>query len=75
MMLKLNMCRMPRYTIGDNLNPKTWHSRSMAGPWPLAPHQDHLQYIHHVRLMQQGQNRGVTKMHHVGNLARVSFRS
>ena len=32
----------------------------MVGPWPLAPHCDHLQYIHHVHLMQRGQNRGVT---------------
>ena len=32
----------------------------MAGPWPLAPHHDHLQYIHHVHLMQWGQNQGVT---------------
>ena len=30
----------------------------MAGPWTLAPHHDPLQYIHHVHLMQQGQNRG-----------------
>ena len=33
----------------------------MVGPWPLAPHRDHLQYIHHVHLMPRGQNRGVTK--------------
>ena len=32
----------------------------MMGPWPLAPYHDYLQYIHHVRLMQRGQNRGVT---------------
>ena len=32
----------------------------MVGPWPLAPHRDHLQYTHHVHLMQRGQNRGVT---------------
>ena len=33
----------------------------MVGPWPLAPHHDHLQYIyHHIHLMQRGQNRGVT---------------
>ena len=30
----------------------------MVGPWPLAPHHDHLQYIHHVHLMQRGQNWG-----------------
>ena len=34
----------------------------MVGPWPLAPHHDHLQYIHHVHLMQRGQNRGVTTL-------------
>ena len=34
----------------------------MVGPWPLAPHPDHLQFIHHhIHLMQRGQNRGVTK--------------
>ena len=33
----------------------------MVGPWSLAPHHDHLQYIHHhVHLMQRGQNQGVT---------------
>ena len=32
----------------------------MVRPWPLAPHYDHLQYIHPVPLMQRGQNRGVT---------------
>ena len=32
----------------------------MVGPWPLAPHHDHLQYIHHIYLMQRGQNWGVT---------------
>ena len=36
----------------------------MAGPWPLAPHHDHLQHIHHVHLMQWGQNRGVTEHGH-----------
>ena len=40
--------------------PKTYHNQSMVGRWPLAPHHDHLQYIHHVHLMQRGQNRGVT---------------
>ena len=37
----------------------------MVGPWPLAPHHDHLQYIHHVHLMQWGQNRGVTILSHL----------
>ena len=32
----------------------------MVGPWPLAPHHDYLQYIHHVHLMQRGKNWGVT---------------
>ena len=32
----------------------------MVGPWPLALHHNHLEYIHHVHLMQWGQNRGVT---------------
>ena len=35
----------------------------MVGPWPLAPHHDHLQYIHHIHLMQRGQNRGITSGH------------
>ena len=35
----------------------------MVGPWPLAPHHDYLQYIHHIHLMQQGQNHGVTHIH------------
>ena len=34
----------------------------MVGPWPLALHHDHLQYIHHIHLMQWGQNRGVTSI-------------
>ena len=33
----------------------------MVGPWPLAPHHDHLQYIHHIHLMQRGQNWGITR--------------
>ena len=32
----------------------------MVGPWPLALHHDYLQYMHHIHLMQQGKNRGVT---------------
>ena len=32
----------------------------MVGLLPLAPYHDQLQYIHHVHLMQRGQNRGVT---------------
>ena len=32
----------------------------MVGPWPLAPHHGYLQYIHHIHLMQRGQNQGVT---------------
>ena len=41
-------------------NPKHNISKSMVGPWPLAPHHDYLQYIHHIHLMQRDQNRGVT---------------
>ena len=33
----------------------------MVGPWTLAPHHDHLQYMHHVNLMQRGQNGGITR--------------
>ena len=32
----------------------------MVGILNLAPHHDSLQYIHHVHLMQWGQNWGVT---------------
>ena len=32
----------------------------MVGPWTLALHHDHLQYIHHVHLMQRGQYWGIT---------------
>ena len=39
---------------------ETYTIKSMARLFPLAPHHDSLQYIHHVRLMQRGQNRGVT---------------
>ena len=39
----------------------------MMGPWPLAPHHDYLQYIHHVRLMQRGKIWGVT---HMGRVAK-----
>ena len=42
----------------------------MVGPWPLAPHHDYLQYIHHIHLMQWGQNRGVTSVIHF-NLALI----
>ena len=37
----------------------------MVGLLPLAPHHNSLQYIHHVHLMQRGQNRGVTRSHFV----------
>ena len=50
------VCRMPRYTIGDHFNPKHNTTKSMVGILPLAPHHDSLQYIHHVHLMQRGQN-------------------
>ena len=52
------------YTTIDNRqrfrSPKHNTLKSMAGLLPLAPHHDSLQYIHHVNLMQRGQNRGVT---------------
>ena len=35
-------------------------TKSMVGIFPLAPHHDSLQYIHHVHLMQRGQNQGAT---------------
>ena len=63
MMTKLNM-----YAACPNIPSVTIHSpkhntiKSMVGLFPLAPHHDSLQYIHHVRLMQQGQNRGVTQL-------------
>ena len=41
-------------------SPKHNTIKSMAGILPLAPHHDSLQIIHHVRLMQRGQNQGVT---------------
>ena len=34
----------------------------MVGPWPLALHHDLLQYIHHVHLMQRGQNRPMLQL-------------
>ena len=37
----------------------------MVGILPLDPHHDQLQYIHHVHLMQRGQNRGVTRLDQV----------
>ena len=40
--------------------PKHNTTKSMVGLFPLAPHHDSLQYIHHVHLMQRGQNWGVT---------------
>ena len=60
MMSQFNICRMSRYTIDDHSNPKHNITKSMVGPWPLAPHHDYLQYIHHIHLMQWGQNWGVT---------------
>ena len=54
MMPQFNICRMSRYTIGDPSNPKHNITKSMVEPWPLAPHQDYLQYMYHVYLMQAG---------------------
>ena len=53
------------YTMIDHWQrfrlPKHNTTKSMVGILPLAPHHDPLQYIHHVHLMQWGQNRGVTE--------------
>ena len=49
---------MSRYTIGDNFYPKHNIIKSMVGPFPLAPHHDHLQYMYHVYLMQTGSKPG-----------------
>ena len=45
-MPQFNTCRMSRYTIGDNSNPKHNITKSMVGPWPLAPNHDYLQCIY-----------------------------
>ena len=45
----------------------------MVGLFPLAPHPDSLQYIHHVHLMQRGQNRGVTGNTEVAHKIRSPF--
>ena len=45
MMPQLNICRMSRYTIGDHSNQTHSITKSIVGPWPLAPHQDYLQYM------------------------------
>ena len=50
MMPQFNTCHMSRYTIGDNSNPKHNITKSMVGPFPLAPHHDYLQYMYHVYL-------------------------
>ena len=43
---QLNICRMSRYTIGDHSNQKHNITKSMVGPWPLAPHQYYLQHMY-----------------------------
>ena len=48
--------------------PKHNTIKLMVGLLPLAPHRDSLQYIHHVRLMQRGQNRSVTLSRHHNKL-------
>ena len=60
MMPQFNTCRMSRYTIGDNSNPKHNITKLMVGPLPLSPHHDYLQYMYHVYLMHWGQKQGVT---------------
>ena len=46
MIPQFNTCRMSRYTIGENSNPKHIITKSMVGPWPLDPHHDYLQCIY-----------------------------
>ena len=41
-------------------SPKHNTTKLVVGLLPLAPHHNSSQYIHHVHLMQQGQNQGVT---------------
>ena len=48
MMPQFNICRMSRYTIGDHSNLKYNITKSMVGPFPLAPHHDYLQHMYHV---------------------------
>ena len=52
------------YTMIDHrerfCSPKHNTTKSVVGLFPLAPHHDSLQYVHHVPLMQWGQNQGVT---------------
>ena len=54
MMSQFNICCMSRYTIDDHSNMKHNITKSMVGPFPLAPHHDYLQYMYHVYLMQEG---------------------
>ena len=58
MMPQFNMCRISRYTIGNNSNLKHNTTKSMVGPLPLAPHHDYLQYLYHVYLMQTRSKQG-----------------
>ena len=58
---QFNICCMSRYTISDHFNPKHNITKSMVRPWPLAPHQDYLQYMYHVYLMQAGSKPGCYK--------------
>ena len=44
----------------------------MVGPWPLAPHHDRLQYIHHIHLMQRGQNWDITVAGGIDHMGRVA---
>ena len=57
-MSQFNICCMSRYTIGDHSNPKHNITKSMVGPFPLAPHHDYLQHMCHVYLMQMGLKSG-----------------
>ena len=57
-MPQFNICRMSRYTIGDHSNPKHNITKSMVGPFPLAPHHYYLQHMYHVYLTQTGSKPG-----------------
>ena len=61
MMPQFNMCRISRYTISNNSNPKHNTTKSMVGLFPLDPHHDYYNiYLYHVFLIHRVQNWGVT---------------
>ena len=61
MMTNIIYAACPDIQSMTNLNPKHSIIDQWWGLGLLAPHRDHLQYIHHVHLMQRGQNQGVTQ--------------